>query len=149
MYYFCFCNLIVLFFFIIFASKVQIVFAKSISKSVDLEKRQISPRMHYLWTDNTILPQYYTTCVQIEQRLPQDWIKCSQAVQYYDGDCIKCPQVVQYCCEIASSVNKQCNIATRLYQVSTSSTILRRDCIKCPQAVQYCGSRCSICTQVV
>ena len=40
-------------------------------------------------------------------------------------DCTKCPQVVQYCDEIVSNVYKQCNIAMRLYQVSTSSTILR------------------------
>ena len=68
-------------FFIIFASKVQIVFAKSISKSVDFEKRQISPRMHYLWTDNTILPQYYTTCAQIEQRFPQYCTACGHMIQ--------------------------------------------------------------------
>ena len=35
MYYFCSFNLFGLFFFIIFASKVQIVFAKSISKFVE------------------------------------------------------------------------------------------------------------------
>ena len=35
MYYFCSFNLFGLFFFIIFASKVQIVFAKSISESVE------------------------------------------------------------------------------------------------------------------
>ena len=63
-------------FFIIFASNVQIVFAKSISEFVDLEKRQISPQMHYLWTDNTILPQYYTTCAQIVQRLSQYCTAC-------------------------------------------------------------------------
>ena len=68
-------------FFIIFASKVQIVFAKSISKFVDLEKRQISPRMHYLWTDNTILPQYCTTCAQIVQRLPQYCTACGHLIQ--------------------------------------------------------------------
>ena len=57
---------------------------------------------------------------------------------------------MQYCDEIVSSVHRQCNIATRLYQVSTSSTILReplyylrtssailrRDGIICPQVVQ-------------
>ena len=68
-------------FFIIFASNVQIVFAKSISKSVDLEKRQISSQLHYLWTDNTILPQYYTTCAQIEQRFPQYCTACGHLVQ--------------------------------------------------------------------
>jgi hypothetical protein len=68
-------------FFIIFASKVQIVFAKSISEFVDLEKRQISPRMHYLWTDNTILPQYCTTCAQIVQRLPQYCTACGHLIQ--------------------------------------------------------------------
>ena len=82
--------------------------------------------------------------------LPRDWIKCSQAVQYCDGDDIKCPQVVQYCDEIVPSVHRQCNIATRLYQVYTSGTILReplyylrtsgeilrRDGIICPQVVQ-------------
>ena len=35
MYYFCFFNLFGLFFFTIFSSKVQIVFAKSISKFVE------------------------------------------------------------------------------------------------------------------
>ena len=69
------------FFFIIFASKVQIVFAKSISKSVDLEKGQIGSRMHYLWTDNTILPQYCTTCAQIVQRFPQYCTACGHLVQ--------------------------------------------------------------------
>jgi len=68
-------------FFIFFASKAQIVFAKSISEFVDLEKRQISPRMHYLWTDNTILPQYYTTCAQIEQRFPQYCTACGHLIQ--------------------------------------------------------------------
>ena len=68
-------------FFTILASKVQIVFAKSISESVDLEKGQISPRMHYLWTDNTILPQYYTTCAQIEQRFPQYCTACGHLIQ--------------------------------------------------------------------
>ena len=67
-------------FFTILASKVQIVFAKSISESVDLEKGQISPRMHYLWTDNTILPQYYTTCAQIEQRFPQYCTACGNLI---------------------------------------------------------------------
>ena len=64
-------------------------------------------------------------------------------------DCTKCPQAVQYCDEFVSSVHKQCNLATRLYQVSTSSTILReplfylrtssvilrQDGIICPQVV--------------
>ena len=81
MYYFCSFNLIGLFFFIIFASKVQIVFAKSISKSIDLEKGQISPRLHYLCTDDTILPQYYTTCAQIEQRFPQYCTACGHMIQ--------------------------------------------------------------------
>ena len=68
-------------FFTIFSSKVQIVFAKSISKSVDFEKRQISPRMHYLCTDDTILPQYYTTCAQIEQRFLQYCTACGHLIQ--------------------------------------------------------------------
>ena len=68
-------------FFTIFASKVQIVFAKSISEFVDLEKRQISPRMHYLWTDNTISPQYCTTCAQIVQRLTQYCTACGHLIQ--------------------------------------------------------------------
>ena len=80
MYYFCSFNLFGMFFFIIFASNVQIVFAKSISKSVE-EKGQIGSRMHYLWTDNTILPQYCTTCAQIVQRLPQYCTTCGHLIQ--------------------------------------------------------------------
>ena len=39
---------------------------------------------------------------------------------------------------IVLSVRKYCNLAVRLYQVYTGSTILRRDCTKCTQAVQSC-----------
>ena len=103
-------------FFTIFASNVQIVFAKSISKSVDFEKRQISPRMHYLCTDDTILPQYYTTCAQIEQRFPQY--------------CTACGHMIQSRRNIVLLVDTWYNLAAILYHLCTLNTI--------PIAILYC-----------
>ena len=109
-------------FFIIFSSKVQIVFAKSISKSVDLEKRQIGSRMHYLWTDNTILPQYYTTCAQIEQRFPQY--------------CTACGHLIQSRHNIVLLVDTWYNLVAILYCLWTLSTISSQYCTTCGHLIQ-------------
>ena len=75
------------------------------------QRKHIGARRHQVSTSSAILRQDGTICTQV--------------VQYCDGDCIKCTQAVQYCDEIVLSVHKKCNIATRLYQVYTGSTLLR------------------------
>ena len=109
-------------FFTIFSSKVQIVFAKSISKSVDFEKRQISPRMHYLCTDDTILPQYCTTCAQIEQRFPQY--------------CTACGHMIQSRHNIVLLVDTWYNLVAILYCLWTLSTISSQYCTTCGHLIQ-------------
>ena len=109
-------------FFTIFASKVQIVFAKSISKSVDLEKRRISPRMHYLWTDNTILPQYYTTCAQIEQRFPQYCTACGHLIPSHHN--------------IVLLVDTWYNLVAILYYLWTLDAISSQYCTTCGHLIQ-------------
>ena len=109
-------------FFTFFASKVQIVFAKSISKSVDLEKRQISPRMHYLWTDNTISPQCCSTCAQIVQRLPQYCTTCGHLTQSHHN--------------IVLLVDTWYNLVAILYCLWTLSTISSQYCTACGHLIQ-------------
>ena len=109
-------------FFTIFASKVQIVFAKSISKSVDLEKRRIGPRMHYLWTDNTILPQYYTTCAQIEQRFPQYCTACGHLIPSHHN--------------IVLLEDTWYNLVAILYYLWTLDAISSQYCTTCGHLIQ-------------
>ena len=95
--------------------------------------------------------------------LPRDGIKCTQAIQFCDGDCIKCPQAVQYCywdgtkcpqvvqirSEMVLCVHRQCNIAAKLYQVSTSSTILQESMFYLCTSGAILRQDGTICLQVV
>ncbi len=109
--------------------------AKSISKSVDLEKGQISPRLHYLCTDSTILPQYCTTCVQIVQRLPQY--------------CTTCGHLVQSRRNIALPVYTWYNLVAILHCLCTLGTISSQYCTTCGHLISSPSQYCTACAHLI